>query len=374
MGLARGTAVQVTATTANLDAYDLYLQARQSRSVLSPESASLRVELLQQAVELDPEYADAWGELAFSLAVLPSWDHSLALPPYQHRALAAAERALALDPDNTEAWSATLTAYGYLNRWEDFSEALESIKKRIPDFDATPQTWLAQGYLEKARIAALRKQDEDPEQRQFWVLIEGLALEAMGEAERALDKLESAVLYGYQGSAEGNMADIYRRLGETPAANALLSRDLASRDPDLIPLLPYLHDLLEGDLSPGSPDARRFIAVARELGFDADALAQPSSTYGLRVPREIAVALGHADAVARTYFADPESNEPGGNSPRFWMWTPKLKHFRQSEAFRQRIRDSGMLDYWREHGWPDLCRPIVATSVSDEREDDFECD
>ncbi|MFU8832966.1 MAG: hypothetical protein ACNA7J_12550, partial [Wenzhouxiangella sp.] len=134
----------------------------------------------------------------------------------------------------------------------------------------------------------------------------------------------------------------------------------------LIRLLPFLHDLISGDLAPGSADAKRFIAVARELGFDADALAQPSPVYGLRVPREVAVALGHADAVARTYFADPGSNQPGGNSPRFWMWTPKLKHFRQSGAFRQRIRDTGMLDYWREHGWPEKCRPIG--------EDDFECD
>jgi adenylate cyclase len=370
MGLARDVEIRVTATTANLDAYDLYLQARQSLSVLSPANARLRMELLQQAVKLDPEYADAWGELALATAILPTWDHSLAIAPYQHRGLEAAERALALDSANPEAWIATLTANRYLNRWEDFSTARESARNRIPGFDATPESWLELGYLERARLGAIERQAADPEQRQFWVLIEGLALEAMDKAEEALGKLESAVLYGYQGAAEDNMADIYRRLGETPAANAVLSQRIARHGPELIPLLPFLHDLLSGDLAPESADAKRFIAVTRELGFDAGALAQPSPAYGLRVPREVAVALGHADAVARTYFADPGSNEPGGNSPRFWMWTPKLKHFRQSEAFRQRVRDSGMLDYWQKHGWPDLCRPIV----SDEREDDFECD
>lgn len=366
MGLERDAGIHVAATTANLDAYDLYLQARQSLSVMSPASARLRVELLQQAVDLDPEYADAWGELALETSVLPTWDHSLAIAPYQHHALEAAERALALDPDNAEAWYATLTAHRYLNRWEEFATALETARNRIPGFDASPSSWLELGYLEKARIAAIERQTEEPDQRQFWVLIEGLALEAMGKAEEALEKLESAVLHGYQGAAEDNIADIYRRLGETPAANAMLSQRMARDGPELIPLLPFLHDLVSGDLAPGSADAKRFIAVARELGFDADALAQPSPVYGLRVPREVAVALGHADAVARTYFADPGSNEPGGNSPRFWMWTPKLKHFRQSGAFRQRIRDSGMLDYWREHGWPEKCRPIG--------EDDFECD
>lgn len=94
------------------------------------------------------------------------------------------------------------------------------------------------------------------------------------------------------------IADIYRRLGESRAANALLSQDLASRDPDLIPLLPYLHDLMAGDLAPGSADVQRLIALARELGLDAHELARPGITYGLRVPREIATALGHADTVA----------------------------------------------------------------------------
>jgi TolB-like protein len=370
MGLARDTAVHVTATTANLDAYDLYLQARQSLSVLSPESARLRVELLQRAVELDPRFADAWGELAISIASLPTWDHALAVAPFQHRALEAAEQALALDPEHRVAWETTLMAYSFLNRWEDFATALTAARNRIPGFDGVPDSWLELGYLDRARMAAIQQQIDDPTLRQFWVLIEGLALEAMGKPEQALEKLESAVLYGYQGEAEDNMADIYRRLGETPAANAILSLRMARDEPELIPLLPFLHDLLSGDLSPGSASARRFVALARELGFDAEDLAQPGSGYGLRVPREVAVALGHADAVARTYFSDPDSNEPGGNSPRFWMWTPKLHHFRQSEAFRQRVRDSGMLDYWREHGWPDLCRPLVTVSG----EDDFECE
>ena len=49
----------------------------------------------------------------------------------------------------------------------------------------------------------------------------------------------------------------------------------------------------------------------------------------------------------------------------FWMWSQNLREFRQSEAFRDRVRDSGMLAYWRSHGWPDLCRAAGS--------EDFEC-
>jgi hypothetical protein len=39
---------------------------------------------------------------------------------------------------------------------------------------------------------------------------------------------------------------------------------------------------------------------------------------------------------------------------------------RKMERFKKIIRDAGLIDYWRERGWPSYCRP-VGTS-------DFECD
>jgi len=81
MGLASDAEIHVAAATGNLDAYDLYLQTQSLRSVMSPANARLRMELLQRAVELDPEFGDAWGELALETASLPTWDHSLAVAP-----------------------------------------------------------------------------------------------------------------------------------------------------------------------------------------------------------------------------------------------------------------------------------------------------
>ena len=78
---------------------------------------------------------------------------------------------------------------------------------------------------------------------------------------------------------------------------------------------------------------------------------------GIRVPREVTVALGESEAVAERFWS---------NYPKFWMWSQSLSEFRQSEAFRNRVRDSGMLAYWRTHGWPDLCHPVGTA--------DFECD
>jgi hypothetical protein len=48
------------------------------------------------------------------------------------------------------------------------------------------------------------------------------------------------------------------------------------------------------------------------------------------------------------------------------LWGAESAPLRKTERFKKFVRDSSLYDYWREHGWPDLCRPVSA--------DDFVCD
>jgi len=50
----------------------------------------------------------------------------------------------------------------------------------------------------------------------------------------------------------------------------------------------------------------------------------------------------------------------------FWKRNPMSGAMRQTTTFRQKLNDFGLLDYYREYGWPDLCQPVG--------EDDFKCD
>ncbi len=80
--------------TSNPEAYAAFLQGRYHSLHNSPERA---LEQLQRAVELDPNLADAWGEIAAiyaNLSVFKSWEDTM---PHARRAF---ERALALEPDN----------------------------------------------------------------------------------------------------------------------------------------------------------------------------------------------------------------------------------------------------------------------------------
>ena len=53
------------------------------------------------------------------------------------------------------------------------------------------------------------------------------------------------------------------------------------------------------------------------------------------------------------------------NDLLYAAWYKSYAPFRQTAAFRRFVRESGLLDYWREAGWPDRCRPA---------DDDFACD
>ena len=48
------------------------------------------------------------------------------------------------------------------------------------------------------------------------------------------------------------------------------------------------------------------------------------------------------------------------------FWQPLFSGYRASAQFKEVMKERGILNYWRETGFPDICRPIG--------EDDFECE
>jgi len=351
MGRAR-----TVARTDNLDAYELYLRALGARSTMSRENAGLRVELLEQAVEVDPAFAEAWAEFASALVSAPGWRVGGEQYTTLDRAIEAAERSLALDPSNRTAFSALRGAFYVRNDWAQADAVLQRARATLPDFGPSVSELMGLGYLSRAGAEARAEILRSPE-APFPKLLLGLYLEAGGRHEEALEELEEAILAGYHGPAQWVMNDAYLNLGRTDAWTALAASDMLAHDPELLPLLPHLRDLLLAGPEQDGAATLRFRAIADELGFEVDDLVRPGETYGFRLPFAAVVALGHDDRVAQLLWT---------TMPKFWMWNSGFRTFRQSDAFRARVRDSGMLAYWQANGWPDLCRPVGAG--------DFECD
>ena len=172
--------IEIVPVTENLDAYDLYLQARQLWAIGTTENVRLEVELLERAVELDPNFAEAWAELATGLSSLPTWDHSLDPMPYNQRSIAAAERSLALDPLNSTAFRALGSTYYAMHEWERSDDLIRRAQAQITGFDRNPLEPMALGYLSRANDQATDSASRFPE-RGFYNLLQALYLEAMGD-------------------------------------------------------------------------------------------------------------------------------------------------------------------------------------------------
>jgi adenylate cyclase len=87
--------------TTNVDAYNLYLMARQqwiSGTYGDPRRDEVIVRICRQATLLDPNYAEAWALMALAQAELRFW-HARG----DENALPAAERALEINPNMPEA-------------------------------------------------------------------------------------------------------------------------------------------------------------------------------------------------------------------------------------------------------------------------------
>ncbi len=72
LGMSRD-AMLVKQGTANIEAYNLWLKGHQWLTTPIPATANTAIEQLRQSVALDPNYADAWGALAYVYAYSGIW-------------------------------------------------------------------------------------------------------------------------------------------------------------------------------------------------------------------------------------------------------------------------------------------------------------
>jgi TolB-like protein len=119
------------APTSDLDAYDLYLAAKGQLVLRTPESIRKSLELSEQAVRLDPNFARAQAQLANSLLFRAMFRDDLQNPESAallRRAESAVHKALALDPELSEAHGAYanfLRTTGRPGAEEQYQRALE---------------------------------------------------------------------------------------------------------------------------------------------------------------------------------------------------------------------------------------------------------
>ncbi len=222
----------VAQPTDNLEAYNKYLQGRQLWHSRGPQNLQAAAILLQDAVELDPGFAEAWAALADTWLLIPEYSPTRSLetiPPARD----AVNRALELKPGMPQA----LTTRAYIRfmydfDWDNAARDFERAIELDPDYP-TAQQWYGE-YL------AVRNRDTDAALAQFrkaaqmdplapvmwnvsgWVAAQAGRLEESNRYyERALE-IEPGFLAAY-----ANLTLNYIQLGEYEHAREMWVRAAA---------------------------------------------------------------------------------------------------------------------------------------------------
>ncbi|HJR15023.1 MAG TPA: hypothetical protein VJ833_14155 [Rhodanobacteraceae bacterium] len=159
-----GAGEQSLVAQKNIDplAHDFYLRGL---TLLAARSVKEAAEAFQQAVAIDPGYAQGWAVLAEAEALLPAYTLTPAQASYA-RSLEAARHALALDPDTASAYVARGMVYDNQMRWADADSAFQRALALAPGdaeaMDQYAQFLYAVGQLEPALAEIDRALERDP--------------------------------------------------------------------------------------------------------------------------------------------------------------------------------------------------------------------
>ncbi|MEO5565201.1 MAG: hypothetical protein ABIR05_00840 [Luteimonas sp.] len=343
----------VPVATTSSEAYSKFLEAEALVNRRVGDSLPRAIALLHEATALDPGFARAWSRLAVAQAVLPQYAPGDWNASWQ-ASDTAAQRALAIDPGQAQAYAAL--SYNQFSQ-RHYDAMVEPMRRALALGPAEP----AVNYWAANELAAMGRTR---------------AAEAHIDVALANDPANTLLLF-YKSMLRW-------REGDEAGALDYIHRGGAADSP-FGSLVLVFYDAAHGNTQEA---ARQFANSTSNMGSKialADLKTVYLGTYGSEGQRRAAldVLAAHAgDDWAPTLLL--QLRDPGrafdlyqhghsGLSDGFlnWLWQPESwsRKARRDPAFQGFARLIGMVDYWKQNGWPDLCRPLPAAGV-----DAFTCD
>lgn len=341
LGIETLEAVSVKALTDNMSAYELYLKGRElfiARDDL-PES----VRLLEAAVEVDPNFAQAWEMLGAVYAVYPFWGLEL---DRDYFALAdqAAFKALELDENLSMAY-AVLGSNKTFIRLEgtDWPGGIEYYNRAIENDPKNTTAWLWRG-ISYRNLGFFDKSIEDI----------GKCIEIDPAYENCVRHLAWSYAYKedhttavdlYNQGLETNFLNsedtfVYSMLKTGNRTGALLLADRATGGTNA-PIGGWIRALENsGNISPK----------------DLNDYQKWLETHAVNENSPVSFFLAFKDYTALSMLTTDAD----------YHWSPEAKDWRQTQGFKDMAKKGGFLDYWKKVEWPPQCRDLGG--------DDFECD
>jgi len=344
--------------TSDREAYALYLQGRAMIQRIGGADVSAKgIELYEQALEIDPEFAECWTALADAYIMTAAVTPSLERVEQSTKAAQCAKRALALDPGQGHAFS-ILGIY----EWTQFKPAsalemaFEAHARDPNDADVCSRLGSCLLYLGKAREARPYIEaavDRDPVYARNYAMLASawLALGEYGKARAAAERMSSlgapAMWLPLAQMAQGNFEeavkshyDLRVHLGTT-----------IMRPPGMPPMNDpardaYFHAAAHG-LYSGNEAARA--AYCQIIDGLHAAMPDPYDT-SIALP---AIWMGHSELVMKIY---SECIHPANmfGLMSLWIDIDPINRTIRHPGFMDFAERIGMVEAWERFGWPDL--------------------
>jgi eukaryotic-like serine/threonine-protein kinase len=157
------------ASTTNPEAYRLYLEGRQLWYGRTPAGIKKSIDLFQQAIGADPNFALAYSGLADTYNIAPSYGVGITSKQGEVLADEAASKALELDDSLSEAHAARGFALSNLRRW---SEAEPEFRRAI---ELNPNNAAARYFYAFGYLAPQNRMDEGLEQYRTAISLDPLS-------------------------------------------------------------------------------------------------------------------------------------------------------------------------------------------------------
>jgi TolB-like protein len=342
LGMGGEKAVTVEAATENLDAYEMFLTAREL--FIDREQLPESIRLFRKAVELDPNFARAWAGLGAVEAIADEWglgdgiDH---LP----LATVAAEKALSLNPDLSmplAVLGVVMDDFGdhdQMSMLDYYAAAIEKDAKNITAWLWQGMGQIDTGFIDEAMVSlrqclAIDSGDQNCRQNLARAYL------FKGDVETAL-KLSNETFEHINYFVNDSLVSTYVRNGQRYLALFIADGRMGSATG--APVIEWIRAIENPDADNSSGLARLKDWQRQTSSVEMDPLAGPM-LLSFRAYDELAAS-------------------PWGAT--YALWHPDGDEFRTTPQFKSVIRRLRIDEYWQARGYPPQCKPVG--------DDDFEC-
>ena len=336
-------AVSVSADTQNLDAYEKFLEARALFTIRNNQNIPSIIDLFEQVVKDDPEFARGWAGLSAAYVVAPSWE--LSDRDYYTLAAQSARRAIDLNPE----LGLPFAVFAEIDRskkpadfsgaFSNFDEALKRDPNEVNALQWRGESWVAVGFFDRAVADYTRCIEIDPAflQCRMWLAKTKFF---QGKVDEGFALHEKAIAMGGIGAGAFHYAMEYAHADDKRATALSLSAAFHQ--------FSYFN---------GRSDTFIRALTDQEFDFNTEANAieiewKANNDSEFVWDGVIALIFKKYEFIKSAYYS-------------LW-WIRTDPEFLKSSERKRLIREAGVYDYWQEAGFPPQCKPIG--------KDDFECE